>query len=82
MSVLTSPHLIDFIIAATLLEAAVVVLCRGLAPLAIVRMLAPGVWLMLALRAALAQAVWPWVPMALTGALISHIFDLRGRWQR
>jgi hypothetical protein len=44
-------------------------------------MLLPGVCLMLAVRAALVGAIWPWVPIALSGALIAHLFDLRVRWR-
>jgi hypothetical protein len=43
-------------------------------------MLLPGIFLLMALRAALAGASWPWVPMALTAALIAHLLDLRQRW--
>jgi hypothetical protein len=43
-------------------------------------MLLPGVCLLLALRAALAGAPWPWVPTALTAALVAHLLDLWSRW--
>ena len=82
MTLLTSPHLIDLIMAVTLLEVVVLLALRALSPLAIVRMLLPGIFLLLALRAALAEAAWPWVPLALTGALVTHLFDLQGRWRR
>jgi hypothetical protein len=45
-------------------------------------MLLPGICLLLAVRAALAEAAWPWVPAALTAALIAHLLDLRARWGR
>lgn len=38
-----------------------------------------GLFLLLALRAALAATVWPWLPLALTGALLAHLWDLRQR---
>jgi hypothetical protein len=44
-------------------------------------MLLPGVCLLLAVRAALAGAPWPWVPTALTAALVAHLLDLRSRWR-
>jgi len=39
----------------------------------------PGVFLALALRFALAGPAWPWVPLALTGALAAHLYDLGRR---
>ncbi len=44
-------------------------------------MLFPGLCLMLAIRAAWVGAAWPWVPAALFGALIAHLFDLWVRWR-
>lgn len=44
-------------------------------------LLLPGVFLMLALRAALEGAAWPWVPAALAGSLVAHIMDMRNRWK-
>jgi hypothetical protein len=38
--------------------------------------------LMVALRAALAGVAWPWVPAALTAALVVHLADLRLRFTR
>lgn len=81
-SMLGSPHLIDLILALTLAEAIVVVLCRGLSPLGAARMLLPGVFLLLAVRSALAGTAWPWLPLALAAALIAHLVDLRERWRR
>ena len=82
-----SPRLIDLILLLTLAEAfALMVWPRTESSAsgrrAIGWMLLPGIFLMLALRAALAGEPWPWVPAALTGALISHLFDLRGRLRR
>ena len=82
MAFFTSPYLIDLIVVVTLLEATILLALRSLSPLAIVRMLLPGIFLLLALRAALAEAAWPWVPLALSAALIAHLFDLQGRWRR
>ncbi len=64
------------------MEAVAVAGFRLLTPAGIVRTLLPGVLVMLALRAALADAAWPWVPLALAAALIAHVFDLWGRSRR
>lgn len=82
IALLTSPHLIDLILALTVLEAAVIIGLRAMTPAAIARMLLPGIGVMLALRAALAGAAWPWVPLALLAALVAHLFDVKGRWRR
>ncbi|MBB5689889.1 hypothetical protein GXW77_02570 [Roseomonas alkaliterrae] len=42
----------------------------------------PGVFLALALRFALAGPAWPWVPVALAGALAAHLYDLGRRLRR
>jgi hypothetical protein len=81
-----SPHLIDLVLAFTILEAAALVLWRrrcgrGLAPRTIAAMLLPGVALMLALRAALAGAAWPFMPALLLTALLAHLADLWARWR-
>ena len=81
-SIFTSPHLIDAIILLTLLEGVVVVRWSGLALAATLRLLAPGLCLLLALRAALAGAAWPYVPAALAAAGVAHLLDLLGRWRR
>jgi hypothetical protein len=85
-SLLTSPTLIDLILLFTVLEALVLSLVRrrtghGLHPRAVVLLLLPGIFLMLALRAALAGGAWPWVPAALFAALVAHLMDLRQRWR-
>jgi len=74
----TWPHLIDAVLAFTVLEG-VVLIARGRRPDAVIRMLLPGVCLMLAIRAALVGAAWPWVPAALAAALVAHMADLRNR---
>jgi hypothetical protein len=79
---LTSPHLIDLILALTTLEALIIAGLGGLTARAIAGMLAPGLFVMLALRAALAGAAWPWVPAALSAALIAHLIELKARWRR
>ncbi len=39
-----------------------------------------GVFLMLAVRTALADAPWTWTAACLIGALGAHVTDLWGRW--
>lgn len=46
----------------------------------IILLVLPGLCLMLAIRAALAGAAWPWVPAALAAALVAHLADIRKRW--
>jgi hypothetical protein len=79
-SLLTSPALIDLIVLFTVIEAVVLILWRRRVA-AVALLLLPGVCLLLAARAALAGAPWPWVPLALTGALVAHLLDLRWRWR-
>lgn len=78
-ALLTSPYLIDAIVALTICEGAVLVTLGRRQPGLIVWMLLPGIFLLLALRAALAGAAWPWVPAALLASLVAHLFDLRRR---
>ncbi len=87
MTLLTSPHLIDAIIILTVLEAAGLALWhrrtgQGLSLRRIVPVLLPGVFVMVALRAALAGTPWPWVPAALLASLAAHLIDLHDRWNR
>ena len=39
----------------------------------------PGLMLMLALRAALVGAEWPWIALYLSGAFVGHLADLYRR---
>ncbi|WP_428491294.1 hypothetical protein [Rhodopila sp.] len=117
--IFSSPHIVDLVLALTLLEAIGLLLaCRRVAnrstpprprgssasaahgetappgsvepaqaterrairPIGIVLMLLPGVFLMLAIRAALDGTTWPWLPAALAASLVAHLADLRQRW--
>jgi hypothetical protein len=85
-SLLESPGLIDLILVFTVLEGVALTLWRrrtgrGLSAAAVARMLLPGICLLLASRAALSGAAWPFVPLALALALIAHLADVRGRWR-
>ena len=79
---LTSPHLIDLIGILAAAEGLWIIRRRGLPPMATVRMLLPVLFLLLALRCALAEAPWPWVPGALLAALLAHLWEVAARWQR
>jgi hypothetical protein len=54
---------------------------HGLAPVDLACSLAAGAFLVLALRAALTDAWWGWIALALTGALGAHLTDLARRWK-
>ncbi len=80
-------HLIDFVIAVTLLEMLALTLYhrftgRGLALVDLVPALGAGLALMLAVRAALSEAAWVWVAAALLVAGLAHLADMRRRWPR
>ena len=77
-----SPHLIDLVLLFTAVEA-IVLVAVGKRPIRIVAMLLlPGVCLMLGIRTVLAGAAWPWLPVALAGALVTHLADVRARLNR
>ncbi len=81
-----SPHLIDAVMLFAVFEAVALILwrqrfTRGPTPGAITRMILPGLFLLFALRQALAGEAWPYVPLALIAALLAHAADLYGRWQ-
>jgi hypothetical protein len=78
----SSPHLIDLILLFTVLEGVIIARWWKVPARIVTVMLLPGLCLLLALRAALAGAAWPWVPVALTGALLSHFYDMRERFRR
>lgn len=78
--------LVDLIIGLTVLEGLLLALWqrktgRGITPAALFGNLLAGIFLLLALRAALAQAHWSWLALCLTAALLAHLFDLHHRWR-
>ncbi|MCA0303930.1 MAG: hypothetical protein LCH95_16110 [Proteobacteria bacterium] len=82
-----SGRIIDLILVLMVAEAAVLGLLyrrtgRGLPPRALVSVLLAGGFLMLALRAALTGAAWPWIGLFLGLGLVAHLADLAGRWRR
>jgi len=83
----TSGRVADLVLLVLILESVALLLWhrrtgRGLPPAAILGLALPGVALVLALRAALTGAGWPWVAMALTSAFAAHLFDLWLRLRR
>ena len=55
---------------------------RGFTPAALLRKLAPGVFLMLALAAALRDSGATWLALWLTAAGAAHVIDLWRSWPR
>lgn len=83
---LASGRLVDLILVLMAVEAiALLVLwrrqARGVPPAQLLANLAAGGSLLLALRAALTGAHWPWLGLWLTAALIGHLADLGLRWR-
>jgi hypothetical protein len=75
-----SGRIVDLILAGMILEAAVLLawsLRGGPRPGTFLPMLVSGMFLLLALRAALSGAWWGWVGACLSGALLGHLADLR-----
>lgn len=83
----SSGRIIDAIVLMVLLEGGLIWFRhrrtgRGLSLIRALPVLASGVLLLLAIKAALVQAPWPLVALPLTGALIAHLLDLQSRWPR
>ncbi len=86
-SLLTGTRLIDVVIAATLIEWAVLLLLwrqreQGVPPRLLGSMLLPGLCLMLAARSAITGAPWYWLALLLTLAGLVHLLDLKSRWKK
>lgn len=80
-----SGRAVDLVVGFMALEALVLVIYRrrtgrGLEPVALAGMLLPGLLMLLALRAALTGAAWPWIAGWLLASLAAHLLDLRSRW--
>jgi hypothetical protein len=85
LSLFETGRIVDIVLAITALEAAAIVAYRrwtgrGPAPANLLGNLLSGVCLMLALRAALVDAWWGWIALALVAAFGAHLNDLRHRW--
>ena len=83
-SLFRSGHIADLVIAFMLLEALAFAVAartrtRAWSLGVILAGLLPGLFLVLALRAALVQASSLWIAASLSAALVSHLFDVRLR---
>lgn len=81
-----SGAVVDAILLLMVLEGALIAILRrrtgtGVPARDLLAMLAAGGCLMLALRAALVGAAWPWIALALSAALVAHLADLVRRWR-
>lgn len=74
-----SGRIIDLILLGMLAEMFALIALRRMKSLDAVALLVPGAFLMVALRAALVGAAWPYVAAALAAALVAHIFDVLRR---
>jgi hypothetical protein len=76
----------DIILAVLALEFIALIVLRGrvhaLTITDIVAMLAPGLFLVLALRGALTGASWQLIAVWLAGALVAHLADVRLRMKK
>lgn len=80
----SSGRVVDLILLFVAGEAILLIACRrhagpGTAAVELAVCILPGLMLMLALRAALVGAAWPWIAMSLLGALVAHLADLHRR---
>jgi hypothetical protein len=81
-----SPHLVDLILAVVVMELVAVTFIwrrrrRGVSPRALLPNLLAGVFLLLALRCALAAAPWYWLAGCLAASGLANAADLRQRWR-
>ena len=81
---LASSTIVDTALAITALELIVLLVwCRGVfATKALLANLCAGLFLMLAVRVALAGAEWPWLAACLAAAGAAHVVDLAARWRQ
>ena len=74
-----SGHAVDLVLVVIILEAGLLRFWRGFSLADIIALMLPGVFLLMALRAALTGAGWPWVCAWVTLSLPAHLFDLQRR---
>ena len=78
-----SGHVVDMILAIMLAEAAWLMTRRGegkrLGVLEALYAFGPGLFILLALRAALTGMDWPWIALALSASFPLHLLDLARR---
>jgi hypothetical protein len=71
-----SGHAADLVLAVLLLEYLWLTLAKGRAAGEVAAILLPAAMMMLALRAALTGAAWPWIALPLAAAFPIHLLDL------
>lgn len=71
--------IVDAILALTVLEGLLLLLWRRRTDL--LGSSLAGVGILAAWRLALAGAAWPWLSLALLGALAAHVWDVAQRWR-
>ena len=84
VALLHSPHIVDLLLGVLIAEIAVWTVLRpeGTATARLSRLLTaalPGIFLLLALRTALAESGWGWVLLCLAASFPAHLVDL---WRR
>lgn len=78
IALFASGHAVDIVLVIMVIEMAVLATARQ-SPMAILLAFAPGMLILLALRAALVGAEWPWIAAALAASFPVHLLDLRRR---
>lgn len=73
-----SGHAVDIVLAVITLEA-IWLLSRGMRIADVLSLLLPGALILLALRAALVGAAWPWIAILLLASFPVHLIDLARR---
>ena len=84
---LSGQTLVDVALGITVLEVIVLLVLRqrtgrGISPRAVLANIGAGLFLMLAVRAALVDAPWPWLAGLFAAAGAAHAVDLALRWRR
>ena len=84
---LSGQTLVDVALGITVLEVIVLLVLhqrsgRGIAPPSLLANVGAGLFLMLAVRAALVDAPWPWLAGLFAAAGAAHAVDLALRWRR
>ena len=72
-------HAVDIVLAVMLAEAGWLVARQRSAATTVVLAFLPGALILLAVRAALTDAGWPWVALSLAASFPAHLLDLRRR---
>jgi hypothetical protein len=72
-------YAVDVVLAFMIVEAVVLIVVKGRAPITVILTILPGAAMMLALRAALSGGGWQMVAIWLTVSLPLHLADLRHR---